>query len=273
MRHGKKILKIGRTASHRKATLQSMSAALIQHKRITTTLGKARALRVYVEPILNRAKDDSTGSRRQAFRHLQNKEAVKELYGSVAEAIGGRPGGYTRIVKLGQRGGDAAEMAIVEIVDFNDIKPEGAAGTKRKTRRSRVRSGVATTGAAAAKAGAKASAPAAEPKAAPVEDEPMMDEPAVEETPVAETADEGSTGDAAPADAVETPEAEADAVPESQPAEAVATDATTPEAAGNPQVPPHGDDHPDAEQGAPTQTGEPGPGADATNMGRSHDAR
>ena len=139
MRHGKKILKIGRNASHRKATLQSMSAALLEHKRITTTFGKAKALRRFVEPILTHAKDDSTHSRRQAFRKLNDKEAVKTLYNEVAGLIGDRPGGYTRIVKLGQRGGDAAEMAIVELVDFNDVKPEGASGTKRKTRRSRRR--------------------------------------------------------------------------------------------------------------------------------------
>lgn len=137
MRHGLKIKKIGRNASHRKATLQSMSISLIAHKRITTTLGKARALRIFVEPILHHAKDASTNSRRQAFRRLQSKDAVKALYGEVASAIADRPGGYTRIVKLGQRDGDSAEMAIVEIVDFNDVKPEGAAQTKRRTRRSR----------------------------------------------------------------------------------------------------------------------------------------
>ena len=108
MRHGLKIKKIGRNASHRKATLQSMSISLIAHKRITTTLGKARALRIFVEPILHRAKDTSTNSRRQAFRRLQDKEAVKTLYSEVASAIADRPGGYTRIVKLGQRDGDAA---------------------------------------------------------------------------------------------------------------------------------------------------------------------
>ncbi len=141
MRHGNKILKIGRNASHRKATLQSMSAALIEHKRITTTLGKARALRRFVEPIITRAKDDSTHGRRQAFRRLQDKEAVKTLYDEVAEKVGDRPGGYTRIVKLGQRAGDAAEMAIVELVDFNDVKPDGSKSSSRKTRRSRRKSG------------------------------------------------------------------------------------------------------------------------------------
>lgn len=252
MRHGKKILKMGRTASHRKATLQAMSAALIEHKRITTTLGKARALRRYVEPVLTHAKDDSTASRRQAFRRLQNKEAVKALYGEIAQAIGDRPGGYTRIVKLGQRGGDAAEMAIIEMVDFNDVKPDGSAGTKRKTRRSRGRSG------------ATAAAPTAAPKAETAPEAVPADEtPDVTDAPEAEATE--------PADAVEVDET--DEAPESQPAEAVAKESATPDDVGNPQVPPHGDDHPDAEQGAPTQRGEPGPGADATNMGRSHDAR
>lgn len=247
MRHGKKILKIGREASHRKATLQSMSAALIEHKRIRTTLGKAQALRRYVEPVLTHAKDDSTAGRRQAFRRLQNKEAVKTLYNELAQAIGDRPGGYTRIVKLGQRGGDAAEMAIIELVDFNDVKPDGAAGTKRKTRRSRSKSTGETAAAPARKA---------------------------DTTPEPEATPEATPDEAAQSPDPDVPaQAESEEAPESQPAEAVATDAASPEAAGNVQVPPHGDDHPDAEQGAPTQTGEPGPGADATNMGRSHDAR
>lgn len=136
MRHANTTKKLGRTASHRKAMMQSLSAALIRHKRITTTLPKAKALRSFVEPIINRAKEDSTHTRRQAFRHLQDKEAVKTLFGEVAGVLGDRPGGYTRVVKLGMRPGDAAEMAVIELVDFNDVRPEGAAGTKRKTRRS-----------------------------------------------------------------------------------------------------------------------------------------
>ncbi len=198
MRHGKKIKKIGRSTSHRKATLQSMSAALIEHKRITTTLGKAKALRMFVEPILSRSKDDSTASRRQAFRRLQNKEAVKELYGEIAEAIGDRPGGYTRVVKLGTRKGDAAEMAIIELVDFNDIKPDGSAGSRKKTRRSR-------RGASGA---AKKAAPAA--VAAPVVDD-------AEEAAVVETAEETASSEAPEAvveteDVVEAEEAPADVV-------------------------------------------------------------
>ncbi|GAB5537708.1 MAG: hypothetical protein Rubg2KO_39570 [Rubricoccaceae bacterium] len=268
MRHGKKIKKIGRSTSHRKATLQSMSAALIEHKRITTTLGKARALRMFVEPILTRSKDDSTASRRQAFRRLQNKDAVKALYGEIAEAIGDRPGGYTRVVKLGQRQGDAAEMAVIELVDFNDVKPEGAAGSRKKTRRSR-RGGSGS---------AKKAAPAA---AAPVvedAEEAVAEEAAVELAPEAEVEETASSEEAPEADAEETPEAavaEETNAPESQEAEAVASEAANPDATGNPQVPQtdKGADHPDAEQGAAPGTGEPPPEADAENQGRSGDAR
>ena len=161
MRHANKVKKLGRTHAHRKATLSALSTALITHKRITTTLAKAKALRTYVEPILHRAKDDSTNSRRQAFRHLQDKEAVKALFGEIGASIGDRPGGYTRVVKLGQRAGDAAEMAVIELVDFNDVKPDGAAGTKKKTRRGRRPAkgdAAAKTSSAAAKGAAKGAA-------------------------------------------------------------------------------------------------------------------
>jgi large subunit ribosomal protein L17 len=239
MKHGKKILKIGRTASHRKATLQSMSAALFEHKQIKTTFGKAKALRRFVEPIITHGKDDSTHSRRQAFRKLNDKEAVKRLYDEVAPEVGDRPGGYVRIVKLGQRAGDAAEMALVELVDFGAESPEGSGGSKKRTRR----------GGGGGRRRSKPSTPAA---STPPEAEPASStEP--DESPV--------TG---------APAAEA---PESQEAEAAGSDAATPDPAGAVQVPPHADEHPDAAQGAPTQTGEPGPGADAENLGRSHDNR
>lgn len=135
MRHQNRIKKLGRTAAHRKATLAAMATALIEHKRIETTLPKAKALRSYVEPLINRAKEDTTNNRRQVFRRLQSKEAVKELFGDIASQIGDRPGGYTRVVKLGLRQGDAAEVAIIELVDYNDVKPDGASGGKKKTRR------------------------------------------------------------------------------------------------------------------------------------------
>ena len=136
MRHQKKGFKLGRTSAHRKATLQALSNALIAHKRITTTMTKAKALRMYVEPIINRAKEDSMHNRRQVFRALQDKESVKELFGDVATKIADRPGGYTRVIKLGQRAGDSAEMAIIELVDYNDVKPFGSStGSAKKTRR------------------------------------------------------------------------------------------------------------------------------------------
>lgn len=117
--------------------MAALSTALIEHKRITTTLPKAKALRSFVEPLINRAKEDTTHNRRQVFRRLQSKEAVKSLFGEVADVLGDRPGGYTRVVKLGQRAGDAAEMAIIELVDFNDVKPGSTDSGKKKTRRSR----------------------------------------------------------------------------------------------------------------------------------------
>jgi len=136
MRHGKRIKKIGRTAAHRKATLAAMSTALIRHKRITTTHTKAKALRGFVEPLLSRAKSDTVHNRRQVFRHLQDKEAVTILFDEVAEKIEDRSGGYTRVIKLGRRQGDGAEVALIELVDYNDVKPDGASDSrKRKTRR------------------------------------------------------------------------------------------------------------------------------------------
>ena len=135
MRHQKKIFKLGRIHSHRKATLAALSTALIREKRITTTVTKAKALRIFVEPLINRSKTDSLVNRRHVFRHLQDKESVKELFGEISEKVGDRQGGYTRIVRLGQRSGDAADMAIIELVDYNDQKPDGAKSTRRKTRR------------------------------------------------------------------------------------------------------------------------------------------
>jgi len=120
MRHSKKFNHLGRTSSHRKAMLANMANSLIFHKRITTTLAKAKALRVYVEPLITKAKDDSTHSRRTVFEYLQSKTAVAVLFRDVAEKVGDRPGGYTRILKTGNRIGDNAEMCIIELVDFNE---------------------------------------------------------------------------------------------------------------------------------------------------------
>lgn len=138
MRHGDKIKNLSRTASHRKALLTNLAIELIQHKRIVTTLTKAKALRTWIEPIITKSKDNSTHSRRIVFSYLQNKEAVTELFGAVAEKIASRPGGYTRILKLGIRTGDNAEKAMIELVDFNEIYGKGkgeAAAPAKKTRR------------------------------------------------------------------------------------------------------------------------------------------
>ena len=135
MRHGKKFNHLGRTADHRKAMLANMTISLIMHKRITTTLAKAKALKKYAEPLITRAKDDSTNSRRVVFSYLQNKEALKELFGPVAEKVGDRPGGYTRIIKLGARQGDGADMAFIELVDFDENMAKAPKAAAKRTRR------------------------------------------------------------------------------------------------------------------------------------------
>ena len=152
MRHGKKINHLGRTAPHRKAMLSNMACSLIEHKRINTTVAKAKALRVYVEPLLTRAKEDTTHNRRTVFAYLQSKEAVTELFRTIAPKIAERNGGYTRIIKTGFRLGDAADMAMIELVDFNDIyNPK--AEEKKTTRRSRRSSAPKATATAATNAG------------------------------------------------------------------------------------------------------------------------
>ncbi|MGH2645095.1 MAG: 50S ribosomal protein L17 [Chitinophagaceae bacterium] len=138
MRHGVKLNHLGRTSAHRKALLSKLACDLILHKRIITTLAKAKTLRVYVEPLLTKSKENTTHQRRVVFSYLEDKEAVKELFSIVSEKIASRPGGYTRIIKLGARLGDAAEMAMIELVDFNEIYTNQAAdsGKKKRTRRS-----------------------------------------------------------------------------------------------------------------------------------------
>lgn len=139
MRHGKTHNHLGRTASHRAAMLSNMAASLILHKRIQTTTAKAKELRKYVEPLITKSKTDDTNSRRVVFSYLQNKEAVKELFGVVSEKVANRPGGYTRIIKLGNRLGDNADMCLIELVDFNETLLAAAATDEKaaKTRRSR----------------------------------------------------------------------------------------------------------------------------------------
>ncbi len=137
MRHGKKFNHLGRTSTHRKAMLSNMAASLIINKRITTTVAKAKALRQYVEPLITRSKTDTTQSRRVVFSYLQDKTSSQVLFSEVAEKVADRPGGYTRIIKLGGRLGDNAEMALIELVDFNDLYTQGEEKAKTRTRRSR----------------------------------------------------------------------------------------------------------------------------------------
>jgi large subunit ribosomal protein L17 len=179
MRHGKKVNHLGRTNSHRKAMMGNMATSLILHKRITTTLAKAKALRGYVEPLLTKSKNDTTHSRRTVFSYLQDKDAVSILFRDIAEKIANRPGGYTRIIKLENRLGDNAEMAIIELVDYNTVYGADNAQTAKKTTRRRGGSAKVK----AAPVAQDSAAPAAEVTEAPIVDEaPVAEAPAVEET-------------------------------------------------------------------------------------------
>lgn len=189
MRHGKKVNHLSRQAGHRKSMLANMACSLIEHKRINTTVAKAKALKQFVEPLITKSKEDTTHNRRIVFAYLRNKYAVTELFRDVAAKVGDRPGGYTRIIKLGNRLGDNADMAMIELVDFNELYNGGK--KEEKKGRSR-RGGKKATSAAAPAAAAPAAAPAVEeaPEAvvAPVVEEAVVVEEtvAVEETPVAE---------------------------------------------------------------------------------------
>lgn len=200
MRHGDKINNLGRTASHRRALLANLTISLIEHKRITTTLAKAKALRRYAEPLITKSKDNSTHSRRVVFSYLQNKEALTELFGPIAAKIAERPGGYLRVIKLGFRRGDGAETAMIEFVDFNETYNPNAGKVKqaKKTRRGGRKATAAPAAVAAETAAPVAEAVAAEEvveAAAPAVEEvvAVAEEaaPAVEET-VAETAPEAA---------------------------------------------------------------------------------
>lgn len=141
MRHGKKVNHLGRKVGHRRALLKNLSIALITHKRINTTLAKAKALRRHLEPLITKAKDNRTHSRRVVFSYLQNKEAVTELFGDIAAKVGTRPGGYLRIIKLGFRKSDGAEMAMIEFVDFNEVYTVGTSTGKEGKKKKRTRRG------------------------------------------------------------------------------------------------------------------------------------
>jgi large subunit ribosomal protein L17 len=137
MRHGKKDNHLGRTVTHRKALLSNLASSLILHKRVTTTVAKAKELRKYVEPLITKSKTDSVHTRRTVFSYLQNKESVKELFGAIADKVSTRAGGYTRIIKVGNRLGDNADMCLIELVDFNELLLTDAKEVKTKTRRGR----------------------------------------------------------------------------------------------------------------------------------------
>lgn len=225
MRHGKKFNHLGRIPSHRKAMLSNMASSLIMEKRISTTVAKAKALRKYVEPLLTKSKTDDTNSRRVVFSYLQNKDSVSELFNEVAEKIAERPGGYTRILKTGNRLGDNADMCIIELVDYNEALLAEAKPAKAKTRRSRRGKG------------GSSDKPKATETAAAVEEAVV-----VEEAP-AETTEDVAAEEAAPEAAVEevveeTPETEATS--EEAP-EAEAKTEEAPEAAAEEAAPEEGE--------------------------------
>ncbi len=187
MRHGDKINNLGRKASHRRALLANLGAQLIQHKRITTTLAKAKALRTYVEPLITKAKENTTHQRRVVFSYLQDKEAIKELFDVIRLKVESRPGGYTRVIKLGARLGDNAELAMIELVDYNEIYGKGLGEQKeasKRTRRAGSRKKATTDGTAATLIIDKA-APVVETTTLLVEDEDTIE--------VVDTAEEPTT--------------------------------------------------------------------------------
>lgn len=212
MRHGKKNNHLGRTASHRSAMLSNMANSLILHKRIVTTVAKAKELRKFVEPLLTKSKEDNTHNRRIVFSYLQNKESIKALFGEVSEKIANRNGGYTRIIKLGQRHGDAAETALIELVDYNEILISASSEAPAKAKRTR-RAG-----------GAKKASEAVSPIAsAEVLEEPKVAvaevEVAAEEAPAAEAQSE-AVADSTGEETSSTDSAETDTSEEDTPKEA-----------------------------------------------------
>jgi large subunit ribosomal protein L17 len=199
MRHGKKVNHLSRQTGHRKSMLANMACSLIEHKRIITTVAKAKALKQFVEPLVTKSKEDTTHNRRIVFAYIRNKYAVTELFREVAAKVGDRPGGYTRIIKLGNRLGDNADMAMIELVDFNELYNGGKKEEKKgRTRRAKKSTSTEKAPVAAAPK-AEAPAPVVEDVVEETPTADVVETPAVEETPVAE----------APA-AEETPEAPAD---------------------------------------------------------------
>ena len=199
MRHGKKVNHLGRTASHRKAMMSNMATSLILNKRIFTTLAKAKELRKYVEPLITKSKSDTTHSRRVVFSYLQDKESIKELFGPVSEKVATRPGGYTRIIKTGNRAGDNAEMCMIELVDFNELLIQETEAPKAKTRRSRRRGGKK---AEESKNATAETAVATENEL--VEDATVVEEEIVDSTEEVEVSSEQEVDSSAEADVEET---------------------------------------------------------------------
>ncbi len=208
MRHGKKVNHLSRTDSHRRAMLANMASSLILHKRITTTLAKAKALRVYVEPIITRSKDDSTHSRRTVFSYLQNKEVVSILFRDIAAKVADRPGGYTRILKMGNRLGDNASMALIELVDYNEIYTSGDSVAEKKSTRRRGSKSKKADDATAAVAKAAPKAEVEEVVEASVVEEIQAEEVQVEEIQVDEVQAEEAQVEEAQVEEVEEVQAE-----------------------------------------------------------------
>ncbi len=186
MRHGKKINHLGRTAAHRKAMLANMACSLIEHKRINTTVAKAKELKKYVEPLITKSKNDTTHNRRVVFSYLKNKYAVSELFREVVAKVGDRPGGYTRIIKTGNRLGDNAEMCLIELVDFNEIYTNEKKKAAKTTRRSR-RGGKGSAAKAESTPKAETTQTVEEATAVEAASEAKAEEVKAEETAVAET--------------------------------------------------------------------------------------
>lgn len=191
MRHGKKFNHLGRKAPHRKAMLSNMASSLIQHKRISTTVAKAKELRKFVEPLITKAKNDTTHSRRIVFSYLQDKESVTTLFNEIAGKVADRPGGYTRIIKMANRLGDNAEMCIIELVDYNELLLQDAAPAKKTSRRSRRGTGAAKTESTPV---AKAAVVVEDAPVAEVEEAVVVTSDEVAETPEA-SADEAQEDD------------------------------------------------------------------------------
>ena len=213
MRHGDKIKNLSRTASHRRALLANLAAQLIQHKRISTTLAKAKALRTYVEPLITKAKENSTHQRRVVFSYLQDKEAIKELFDVVRLKVEGRPGGYTRIIKLGARVGDNAEIAMIELVDYNEIYGKGLGEQKDATAKRTRRAGGSRKKADAAPFAAASDTPLAVDEAPAVAE---IETPVVAETEAIAVAETEAIA-VAETEAPATPEATTEATEEKAP--------------------------------------------------------